>query len=630
MQLPLFALCLASPLAGQYPHQLEFTEVSHQVGLGFTLDVHIDHPVEPMSGGGSAADINGDGLVDIFIPSMGVHRDRIFYGLPNDRFDEQVPTIIGATPRYRGVGSTLGDYDNDGLVDIYVTSYGDMGGPASPGSNRLYRNNGDGSFTQMAAAAGVSFGAPLQADGFGCCFGDYDLDGDLDLFVCGWEAASEGNRLYRNEGDGTFTDQTHAAGINTVAIRGFAPRWTDLNGDRYPELLIAGDFGTTSIYSNNTDGTFTDRTPGLHPDKAHYGMGQTVGDFDSDGYLDWYVTSIYFDNPTPFVPNGNRMHIYEGPDSPLEATPESSGVVNGGWGWGTVAADFDLDSHCDVAEVNGWDDPEFLNESSFLFMNNGDATFEEEGQLRGFDDTNEGRGLLTFDYQNDGDMDLIVFNNEGPVHLYRNDYDGLNNFLRVDVDTSANSALAPGGFGTNIEIEVDGHRRVQFLDGGSTYLGCGQMTAHFGLKAEDQVDKLTIQWADGFRTVMEDVAADQILEIAAVEPLVQDADIHRTQPFTSTVSGLLPGEQVLFLGSISGTTPFGMTRPSWGGLHINLRAPVFYIGTSDADGDGVAEVTRTLGQWFPPVTMWTQAVIVRGQDGADTIKTNTVERQVQP
>lgn len=628
--LPLFAACLASPLAAQHPNHLEFNEVSQQVGLGVIIDISIDHPAEPMAGGASAADLNGDGIVDIFIPSMGVHPDRIFYGKPNDHFTMVEPTINGATPLYRGTGSTIGDYDNDGFVDIYVASYGDLPGPTSAGANRLYRSNGDGTFTQMAAAAGVSYGSPTQADGFGCCFGDYDLDGDLDLFVCGWEPVSQGNRLYRNEGDGTFTDQTDAAGIHSANIRGFGPRFTDLDGDRYPELLIAGDFGTTSLYSNNTDGTFRDRTPGLHPDKAHYGMGQTVGDFDSDGYLDWYVTSIFFDNPNPFTPNGNRMHLYQGPDSPLEATPGSSGVVNGGWGWGTAAADFDLDSHCDVAEVNGWDDPEFLGESSYLYMNNGDATFTEEGQQRGFDDTNQGRGLLTFDYQNDGDIDLLVVNNEGPLHLYRNDYDGNNHFLRVDVDTSANPALAPGGFGTNIEIEVNGNHRVQYLDGGSTYLGCGQMTAHFGTKDEDEIDKVIIEWADGFRTVLEDVDADQFLEIAAAKPLVQDDDIHRTQPFTTTVSGVLPGEQVLVLGSISGTTPFGMTRESWGGLHINLRSPVFYIGTANADGDGVAEVTRTLGPWFPTITMWTQAVIVRGEGGVGTIKTNSVERLVQP
>ena len=619
------ALCVASPLSAQ----LDFDEVSQAVHIGATMTNSADHEVGPMNGGASIGDFNNDGISDIFLPSTGVHPDRIYMGKPDDTFLKVVPVVHNATRLHRGVGSTIGDFDGDGWQDIYVTSFGDIGDIPGPGTNRLYHNNQDGTFTEVAEIAGVAFDAPSIADGFGACFGDYDLDGDLDLFVCAWNVADQGNQLYRNEGDGTFVNRTNVSNLNFGLVRGFSPRFADLNGDRYPDLLLASDYGTTMMFQNERNGTFLDVTHALAPDKAYYGMGQALADFNGDGLLDWYVTSIFFDNPNPNIPNGNRLYLNQGPGLPMKGARFSSGVINGGWGWGAVAGDFDLDGDMDIAEVNGWNDPEWVDESSFLFLNDGNANFTNEAASTGFADFGQGRGLVSFDYQNDGDLDLLVVNNNGPVHLYRNNMAGNKHWLRVDVDTSANRALAPGGIGTRIVLEINGEERVQIMDGGASYLGCSQMTTLFGLGNENSVDRVTVEWADGFRTVFTDVADDQTLKIEAPTPLIQDADLHRGQNFDTTVRGLVPGETAWFVGSMAGTTLHGPGYPGFGDVTLNLRAPVALIGSAQADSKGKATLTTFLPPGFPLTQIATQAVVSRDPDGQGSIKSNVVVRQVQ-
>lgn len=625
--LPL-TLLLAAP---NFPaQQLQFHEVSQAVGIVADHSMALDHPMAVMSGGGSVGDLNNDGIADMFLPSGGVFPDRIYYGKPDHSFEEQVPVVHDATARYRGVGSTMGDFDGDGWMDIFITSLGDTTGSATHGAHRLYRNLGNGEYQEVAAAAGVDFSSDSVPDGFGSCFGDYDLDGDLDLFVTGWESSSFGNRLFRNEGDATFTDVTVASGISTTFMRGFSPRFVDLDGDRYPEILVAADFGTTAIFKNLRDGRFIDATVSLHPDKVHYGMGQAVGDFDGDLELDWYVTSIYFDAPQDFIPNGNRLYLFRPDAGKFQAVPPQNQVDNGGWGWGTVAGDFDLDGDQDLAEVNGWTDNEWLDESTFLYLNDGNAVFTERSQACGFNSTGQGRGLVSFDYQNDGDLDLFVFGPDEPVRLYRNDLQGNRRWLRVDVDTSANPNLAPDGFGTKVYVTSNGQEQVVSIDGGASYLGCNQMTALFGLLHDQSAEEVVVAWADGFRTVLRDVAADQILEVAAIAPLEVDEQIHRGSRFQSSLRGIVPGEEAWFFGSATGTTPTGQTLPSFGGLQMDLRAPVIFLGTATADASGTASRNAPIAAWMPSITLSIQAYVQRGPAGRHSLKSNVVQRTVLP
>lgn len=629
--LPLLTpLLLAAPAFAGTPQQLQFQEVSQAVGIDAIHDMSTDYPMHVMSGGASVGDINGDGIADLFLPSGGIHPDRIYIGKADHTFELVHPWIIGSPPLYRGIGSTMGDFDGDGLVDIFITSVGDLPGNVTAGAHRLYRNLGGGTFLDVALAAGLEYSSAFVADGFGSCFGDYDLDGDLDLFVCGWESSSNGNRLFRNEGDGTFVDVTNSSGIAFTYIRGFSPRFVDMDGDRFPELLIAADFGTTTLFRNQRDGTFLDITTALKPDKVHYGMGQAVGDFDGDLQLDWYVTSIFFDNPGPFIPNGNRLYLYRGADQPMQATPPIQGVDNGGWGWGTVAGDFDLDGDMDLAEVNGWQDSEWHAERTYLYLNDGTANFTEAGATTGFDDVGQGRGLLSFDYQNDGDLDLFILGPGERVKLYRNDQDLQRHWLRVDVDSTGNPNLAPLGHGTKIYVSTAAGDQVQSLDGGANYLGCSQMTTLFGLDQETTADKVIIVWADGFRTLLTDVSADQIVEVAAIPPLEVDVQIQRGQSFDTALQGVLPGEKAWFFASLSGTTPHGQAWPSLGGLRSDLKAPVILLGDARADADGIAHHQAQLPAWLPSLTLSVQAYVPRGPGGNHSLKSNVVQRTILP
>ena len=341
------------------------------------------------------------------------------------------------------------------------TSFGpaDVGG-GLPGSHRLYHNTGRGSFVEVAAAAGVNFASPTMAEGFGSVFGDYDLDGDLDLCVTthttgtGNPPPSDGNRLYRNNGDGTFTDVTASAlGASIDGVRGFQPVFVDMNADLYPELLISADFGTSRYYVNNADSGvsgFTEFTTDSGTGLDANGMGNTVADFNNDGVLDWYVTSIHLEGPwNPLVPGtGNMLYFGQGNHLHVElAIP--TGTSDGGWGWGTLGLDLDQDGWLDIVEVNGWPaDKAWIGERGKLFRNNGNAIFSEIAFAAGFDTTGQGRGVAHLDADGDGDLDIAVCNYDGPLQLFVNDTVRAGNWLRISFNTSTNGLIAPDGIGT--------------------------------------------------------------------------------------------------------------------------------------------------------------------------------------
>ena len=367
------------------------------------------------------------------------------------------------------------------------------------------------------------------ADGFGAAFGDYDGDGDLDLFVAGWVPNAGGNRLFRNEGDGTFTDATSTALPLIESSRGFSPRFADMDGDGDAELMLAADFGTSRYYINNGDGTFTDLTAGNGTGLDGNGMGHAIGDFKDNGRFDWYVTSIYTTSSSlPNVPGtGNMLYVNQGGNVYTEQSV-AGGVNDGGWGWGTVAVDVDHDGLIDLVETNGWSQnngpagPEWLNVPSFLFHNLGGGIFEEIGAASGIRHSGNGRGLAALDYDNDGDQDLIIFSYNEPLMLYRNEISGPDcHWLRVRLDTSC-TALAPDGIGAQIVLWAGGTSQIRSVDGGASYLVQSELPAHFGLGAATQVDNLTVKWADGTVSKLYGILADQVL---VVEPGQLGADL---------------------------------------------------------------------------------------------------------
>jgi hypothetical protein len=308
------------------------------------------------TGGLAVGDFNNDGCQDIFWVGGGGTADKLFINKCNGTgtFTEQ-GSAWGLTDLHCGNGVAVGDYDGDGRLDIYVTSFGAPGSDTNePGQHRLYHNDG-GSFSEVAGAAGVTAScseASGNPAGYGAAWGDYDLDGSLDLCVVSWWGDDDGNRLYHNDGDGTFTDVTDTAlGTAIDGVWGFQPAFVDMDGDRFPELLIASDFQGSRYFVNNGDGTFTDFTGPSGTGLDDNGMGQTVADVNNDGLFDWYVTSIYKDTPPPANP-GNMLYLNLGDHQYLEISG-FAGVNDGAWGWGTLAVDLDHDTWVDILEVNG-------------------------------------------------------------------------------------------------------------------------------------------------------------------------------------------------------------------------------------------------------------------------------------
>ncbi len=541
--------------------------VTHSIAGGFAHDNY--------TGGGTVGDFNNDGWQDLYVISGGEvpvtledQPDHLFINNGDGTFTDRAAEW-GLTAIHRGKGASVGDFNKDGWLDLYVTSAGPPGPSGAAGRHKLYQNNGDGTFTDVAAAAGVNFTTPTSEDGFGSTFGDYDLDGDLDLFVAGFATNNTGLKLFRNNGDGTFTDQTSDIDFDNPDINGFAPRFADMDGDWYPELLVASDFGSSVYLRNNTDGTFDDVTAFAGTGYDENGMGQAVGDFDGNGFIDWYVTSIYLPSNQW---TGNKLYLNQQHHS-YDEVSEASGVADGGYGWGALAVDFNHDGLLDIAETNGDTFGIFAGEQAYLWIQNGGGTYDEMAMTSGFVHTGNGRGMSNFDYDNDGDQDVVIFAYNEPLMLFRNDVAGAAadaNWLRVFLDSSASPGLAPRGTGARVYATVGGESQLRMITSGDNFLSHSELSAHFGLGSATVVDELRVDWPDGSSTILTDVAANQTLTVAS-GPVMVTGDL--------TGDGLVNASD---LAQLLG---------SWG---VCGGCP------ADIDGDGTvtaADLAMLLGNW---------------------------------
>jgi hypothetical protein len=526
------SLCLLPAAAGPAAAQTAFVESAAASGIEmtFTPSPAFFPGLSIMAGGGAVGDFDRDGRPDLFILGGGGVADRLYLNQGGTFVNRAAEW--GVAHAHLGGGVAVGDFDGDGWLDLFVTSYGPAAGPIGTGHHRLYRNlsaSGTPGFEQVAAARGVA-SSDTVPQAFGAAFGDHDLDGDLDLFVAGWFTnGAGGNRLYRNDG-GFFTDVTAAAGIDAGGVHGFAPRFVDMDGDRFPEILLVADFETSRYWRNDGDGTFTDITAASGTGLDCNGMGSAIGDFDRDGRPDWYVTAIFRGESVPEDPCGNMLYMNGGDHAFIE-TAAASGVNDGWWGWGAVAADLDHDGLEDLVAVNGYQDDSFNrawgNRPSQIFRNlgtdpKGTVLFAEEAEASGFIHTGQGRGVARLDADGDGDQDIVVFATRAfgettwPVTLYLNQPPADRHWLRVSLDTAANSRLAPDGFGSRvIATSATLGSQTRWVDGGDHYLSHSEPTAAFGLGPDALVDALRVEWASGQVTTLSDLAADQSLTITA-------------------------------------------------------------------------------------------------------------------
>ena len=542
---PIALLLAAAPALAQ----VQFEDVTVAAGVDYVQNASngdMTGGYNVMSGGAVAGDFNGDGWVDLVVTRLD---DNVLFFL--NRGEDALGTHLGFSdvserafdPQPPGMGrngAACADVDGDGDLDLYLTSL-------FSSRYELWINDGNGRFTEQAVARGAAIDSGAEHFGFSTSFGDYDRDGYLDIYVCEWGHQSDPSaptrshaRLLRNRGaaaPGTFVDVTGPAGVsfeNTTAVGpiatfngtfAFTPRFADLDDDGFPDLAITGDFHTSRLFWNNGDGTFLDGTQSSGVGTDENGMGATIGDFDGDGDLDWFITSIFdpqgacAQGGCNWDTSGNRLYLNDGARGFTDRT-DAAHVRDGGWGWGAVALDYDNDGRLDLAMTCGIVFLAVPIEDAFnadpvkLWRNTG-AGFQDVGASTGFTDTRSGKGMLSLDYDRDGDLDLFVVNNaEHPV-LYRNDGGNDNHWLQV---TLAASGANRFGIGARVRVwpTVGATPLMHEMHASSNYLAQDECLAHFGLGSHTTVAKLEVRWPSGQLSEWLNVTADQRLQL--VEP----------------------------------------------------------------------------------------------------------------
>lgn len=440
------------------------------------------------TGGAAAGDYDGDGWLDLYVVRGDIGPNLLFRNRGDGTFEERgaragVDQLGGV-----GCGPLFADLDGDGWLDLIVGGFGAR-------SVNVFRNRGDGTFDDITESTGIQH----EHATFSIACGDYDLDGDLDMYTSHWgcPAAAVGH-LWRNDGNASFTDvdvEANAVRFSNRRDFTFTPNFADVTNDGQPDLLVAADFETSQIFHNVGQGRFVEVALGVaNPDEN--GMGAAVGDLDNDGDLDWFVTSIWdFDQDPEFNwgVSGNRMYLNRGDGTFVDAT-DHAGVREGDWGWAASFADFNNDGWLDIAMVNGWNDFQFVDDPARFFVNRGDGTFDERGAELGVADTGQGRGVVCFDYDGDGDLDLLIANNSGPLRLLRNETPGTANFLSVCLRGDGPNTHAVGA---RVYVRTSALTQMRELQAGSNYVSSNPIEAHFGLGSAPSVLELRIVWPDG-------------------------------------------------------------------------------------------------------------------------------------
>lgn len=503
---------------------------------------------ERQTGGVAAADYDNDGFIDLYVTRLNAP-DILFRNLGNGRFEDRTREAGLHEFDLRSNGAVWFDSDNDGDLDLYVTTVADT---------RFYMfvNDGRGRFTEEAVGRGAAVNSAYQHIGYSVAVGDYDRDGWLDLHINEWgsslllDGLPSHARLLRNRGPaapGHFEDVTVEAGVALEDVQSqldrdpispslgppkgpfaFASTFVDLDSDGWPDLAIASDNGHSRLFWNNGDGTFTDGTLSAKVGTDKSGMGSTFGDYDGDGDLDWFVTAIYaeFDlcegkHCDIRKATGNRLYRNEGGRLFSDVT-DVAGVRNGGWGWGAVFLDYDNDGDLDLAMVGGMHHSDDLSESELdyprLWQNDGNGSMTEIARGVGLGQRSAAKGLIALDYDDDGDLDLFVVNNAGSPSLYRNDGGNTNSWLRIRlVDDKSNST--PIGATIEVTPKTGGRSQIRQMGVSSHFLGQSELVAHFGLGAhESTVDTVTITWpVSGEVIVLRDVPARATVIVRAGE-----------------------------------------------------------------------------------------------------------------
>ncbi|MBB5057958.1 hypothetical protein HDF16_002664 [Granulicella aggregans] len=532
------------PTGGVYS---KFTDIAAQAGLNAVMvyggEKQIKFIIESMGGGCAFLDYDNDGWMDIFL--LGGSRlegspagasNRLYRNNRDGTFID-VTAHAGLLDSGWACGVCVGDYDNDGFEDIFCTYYG---------HNKLYRNNGDGTFTDVTKASGL-FDATTRF-GTGCSFFDYNRDGHLDLFVanyvefdlqhppiptmenptctyegtqvyCGPRGLKAGRHsLYRNNGNGTFTDVSEASGIaKHRGSYGMTAVTADFDNDGWPDIFLACDSTPSLLLMNNRDGTF--REEGFDRGVAvsgegfeQAGMGVGVGDPGLNGSTSLLVTH--------FQKEASGLYLNDGKAQFADITMDSRlGVETSYVGWGAAVADFDNDGLPDLFWVTGNVYPEIEKKypqypfkgPRILFRNRGDGTFEELTNECGpaISQLHASRGVAIGDFDNDGDLDILIMNVNETPSLLRNDAPPGNHWIKIKLigTTSNRSAI-----GSRVIVHYAGKAQMQQVLSQSSYLSCNDPRLHFGLGAAREAD-VHVLWPGGREEKLGKIAVDRLITV---------------------------------------------------------------------------------------------------------------------
>ena len=474
----------------------QFVDVTRESGINFDHVYSAARETAFIAGGVACGDYNNDGFPDLYLVSGAQGRNALYRNNGDGTFTDVAAGAGVALEGRFDTGPLFVDYDGDGHLDLFV-------GGIDSSTPLLFRNMGDGTFKDVTAESGLNF----TGNTFSAAFGDIDRDGDLDMFTAHWGATDQ-RSFHRNNGDGTFTEATDDVGLGEAfrPNHNFTPNFADLNGDRWPDLLVAADFGRSKVFLNDGTGKLIDSTTDVISDEN--GMGAAVGDFDNDGDLDWFVSSI----STPGAKrgtSGNRLYANRG-NGFFDDITDQTGVRSGLWGWGAVMVDFDNDGHLDIFHTNGFRGTfgqGYHNDPSRFFHATGAGSFKEKASELGLSASGQGRGVACFDFDGDGDLDIFVANNGEPPRLYRNDGGNQNAFIRVRLLGRAPNSEAVGA---KIEAITPTGRQMREISAGNNFMSQDPGIAHFGL-GESTTATIRVTWPDGAITNHQAKTGDRLV-----------------------------------------------------------------------------------------------------------------------
>jgi hypothetical protein len=535
---------------------VKFVDVSVEAGIDFRHfhGKRTTQLPEDMGSGAAWGDYDQDGWLDVYVVNVNgpltmsskeresLPANNVLYRNKGDGTFEDVTPNAGVGYSGCGQAAAWGDFDNDGFLDLIVTNYG---------RNVLYRNVGNGSFIDVSESSGID-----KFNGFwgGASWGDYNRDGFLDLYICGYVKYKydpedrqrtssqynsvipaslnpstykpERNLLYLNNGDGTFSEVAKIAGVDNITGRSLSASWCDFDGDGWPDLYVANDISDNVMYRNRGDGTFEDISYRAMVADYRGAMGLAVGDWDGDEDMDLFVThwiaqeNALFNNRT-----AEFRHFNDGSVSYLNFTDIADRFGLGQIaldyiGWGTAFLDYNNDRLLDLMVINGstfqqTDDPTLLIPMRMLlFWNRGpEDGFFEVGTVSGevFRNQYVGRGLAVGDYDNDGDVDAFVVVNNGPALLLRNDGGNNQNWIKVRL-----KGILSNRFGVGAKLRTFSGKRVDIREvgSGSSYYSQNAVgEEQFGMGDVNQIDSLEITWPSGVLQRLTNIETNQTVVI---------------------------------------------------------------------------------------------------------------------